>query len=116
MATVNYAAQSLAGLNADGRLVLWETITVANADGQALNCSFAKTGIMIQAFGTWDSNTITVQGSLDGTNWFTLKTTGGSDATLTANGGLSIVSLPLYIRPLNSSGTTIDIDVYCFAK
>lgn len=116
MTTISLAQQSLASKSALGQLVLWETLTETNVDGSALLCAFADKAITFQAIGTIGGATVTFQGSLDGTNWFTLKDSTGADAALTAVGGLTIPALPLYVRPLVSGGSGVDLDVYAFVK
>lgn len=65
----------------------------------------------VQVTGTFNSDTLTMQGSNDKTNWFTLKDINGNDVTFTAAGGKSIGTPCLYIRPSDggSSGITLTI-------
>jgi len=116
MATINHVHRLQTTLNPYGQSVIWETVTETNATGSAFNVAFAKTSITFQAIGTIGGATLTFQGSLDGTNWFTLKTSAGLDATLTAAGGLSISNLPIYVRPSSSGGSGSDMDILCFAS
>lgn len=111
MTTIAPAKQSLAGISANGTAYLWETITVANGDGDWIPAAGAR-AIGFSATGTWDSNTLTFQGShmADKSLPFALTTLAGGAAALTANGALSVADLPLWVRPLNASGTTVDID------
>lgn len=71
-----------------------------------------------QAVGTWGGAVLTFQGSNDGTNWFGLtNAAGGSAATLSANGGLSTIELPRYVRPnLTTVGVGAAITVSLCAR
>jgi hypothetical protein len=115
MATITPVAQDLNGISSRGRSFLWETLTVANADGGWIPAS-GSVAIGFAASGTWDSNTLTFQGShmADKSLPFTLTTLAGDPAELTANGALSVADLPLWIRPITASGTTVDLDVTVF--
>ena len=99
------------------KLVTWETLTSANADGQAIappnNCDFS-----FQATGTFDSATVTVQGSNDnGTTWYTLTTTAGAAATATAPAGFDILDLPAQLRVFTSDGGgSQDIDAFLIIR
>ncbi len=61
-----------------------------------------RTFHMTGTFGTGGS--VTMQGSNDNTNWFTLKDTAGSDMTYTAAGGGMACSRPRYVRPSVTAG------------
>lgn len=50
--------------------------------------------------------TITMQGSNDGTNWFTLTDPLGNAIALTASGAKQITEISRYIRPSISAATT----------
>jgi hypothetical protein len=65
----------------------------------------------VQMFGAvgaagFNGATITMQGSNDGTNWFTLTDPLGNNIALTASGGKQILENTRYIRPLISVATT----------
>jgi hypothetical protein len=51
---------------------------------------------------------MTLQGSNDNTNWFTLSDAGGTDIVLTALDGVTVMENPLYVRPniTNGDGST----------
>lgn len=56
----------------------------------------------VQTVGTFTS--ITIQGSMDGTNWATLHDVSGADLVFTSAGLRQILENPRYIRP---SGNTV---------
>lgn len=84
----------------DRSTVLWTwTITTANTDGVAVEYSEYADKTW-QAVGTWGGATLTLQGSNDGTNWFSLtNAAGGTAATFTADGGKAVIETPRYVRP-----------------
>lgn len=91
--------------------IFWEAVNCGNTGDPQEIGSWVKSAY-VQATGTFNSATLTMQGSIDGTNYFSLTKADGSTAlTLTADGGLPIVQLPRYIRPSlgGSSGGDVDI-------
>jgi hypothetical protein len=59
----------------------------------------------VQLVGTLSvGGTMTLQGSNDNTNWFTLSDSAGSDIALTALDGVTVMENPLYIRPNITAG------------
>lgn len=60
----------------------------------------------VQVTGTFDSATVTMQGSNDGASFFTLKDAQGNDVALSSGGATaaSLIENPQYIRPLVSGG------------
>lgn len=66
---------------------------------------YIPTMIGLHATGTWDSATVKLQGSLDGTAWFDLIEVGAGAASLTADGFLHVPAMPvLHLRPVVSGG------------
>jgi hypothetical protein len=65
----------------------------------------------IQASGTFGGGTVALQGSNDGTNWFSLADLGGTAIALTAAGGSEFRTTTLYVRPIITGGTADDVDV-----
>lgn len=95
---------------------LWEALTDVNVDGQPVELPPHTRAVTAQAIGTFGGGTVTFQGSLDGTNWFTLQDPAGSNLAFTAAGGGQVANaLPRYIRPLESAGAGVDIDARAFA-
>lgn len=70
----------------------------AYAAGNFSGRFFAVTG----TFGAGGS--ITLKGSNDGTNYFTLKDRAGNAATLTSAGGVVLDDTPLYVKPEVTAG------------
>jgi hypothetical protein len=98
-----------------GVLVLWETLTQTNTTGGAVTYP-EYSDRSVQVIGTFDSATITLQGSNDGTNFYSLSVVSGTTCAFTAAGLKGIFELPRYIRPILTGGTTSDLDVYLFMR
>lgn len=98
----------------DRRNVLykWETLTDTNANGTPVRMVWNAADLVVQVVGTFATATVTMQGSLDNTNWVTLTDPSDNDLTFTAAGGSGIRDKYLWIRPSTSGGGgTQDIDV-----
>ena len=115
MATIS-SVNSQAAEDGSAILIKWEALVTGSLDG--IKVSVAKwADKTVQAIGTFDTATITMQGSNDGTNWFTLTDFSGTDVAFTAAGGAAIAEAPFYIRPLVSSvGGSTDIDVLLLCR
>lgn len=96
---------------------LWETITTTNNVGTAVKVAEYK-DLTIQVIGNFSgSATISLQGSIDGTNFATLPEYDGTAATLAAAGITGSPASPLYVRPAIGSGDgSADLDVYLVAR
>jgi len=68
----------------------------------------------VQYFGTF-GDTLTMQGSNDGTNWFTLTNNLGNTITPTAAGASLITEAPQYVRP-NCGASISNITVIVVAN
>lgn len=89
----------------------WETL----ASGDTVNPESVSRlpDKTIQVFGTFDSATITIQGSNDaGTTYVTLNDPQGNALTFTANKIETILENPELIRPTASGGSgSTDVDI-----
>ena len=110
MAEINYSFTQLA----DHAKLLWETIDGSDT-GQPFDLQEYNDNT-VTVTGTFDSNTLTMQGSNDGANWFTLTDNNGLSVTFTAAGGAYIVPAPRYIRPSLGAGASSDIDVFVLLR
>ena len=91
--------------------VLWETVTCGDTGGPMEIADWVEQ-IYFQATGTFNSATLTFQGSIDGTNYFSLVAPDGSTAiTLTSDGAKPSLHLPRYVRPSLSGSSGGDVDV-----
>ena len=116
MATVSAVEQSVR----DDRMsrvasLVWTPLTSANAIGDSKSLVGSRDR-SVQFAGTWDSATIVLQGSNDGTNWHTLNDPLGTDISATANALFQILECTRYIRPSGSGGggsSSVTVTVFC---
>ncbi len=106
MATVNETKKDQL---VDQVICTWTPLTETNADGRP--CQFIGSGDRcFQATGTWGAGgTLVLQGSNDGTTWFTLKDAGGTAISFTSDGLRQVLENPVYIRPFVSAGTGVSV-------
>lgn len=69
----------------------------------------------VTATGTF-GGTVVIQGSNDGTNWFTLTDQNAQSLSYTGAGGGLIAENPRYIRPAVTAGTVTSVTVIICAK
>lgn len=108
MATVN-ATNGKNGLDiqGDGSVVLFEftPLTTTNADSAPIE--FAQwADRCVQVNGTWGAGgAVAIEGSNDGTNYYTLNNAQGTAATFSAASGIKqIVEVPRYARARVTGG------------
>ena len=93
----------------------WETLGTGDT-GDPVRMVWNVTDIIVQTFGgggnNYNGSTLTMQGSLDKSNWVTLTDPSDNDLTFTAAGGSGIRDKYLWIRPSLSGGTSPDVDVW----
>ena len=108
MATINHDPTVLAPKKL--QKVLWETVTCGDVGDSFEVPTWASQGY-VQAIGTFNSETLTMQGSNDGTNWFTVTDPNNNAVTFTAAGGKPIAHFPRYLRPSFSGSSGGDLDI-----
>lgn len=95
-------------------LLTWETM--GNDDtGTAVKIPGAADKT-VTVTGTFGGATVTLQGSNDNTNWFTLTDPQGNDIAFTAAGMEIIMENPLWIRAITVGGSGTDVDVLVLAR
>jgi|SRR6056300_458744 len=108
MATVTPTYDSI---SPTARVVTWTGI----ATGDTINPitpDHARPAIgTVTMEGTWGSSTVALQGSNDGTNYFTLKNPQGTDISATGDAMFEVSTAVLYIRPTPSGGSGDSINV-----
>ena len=94
--------------NANGTW-LWETVTGSDV-GRGLKLPSGGAQVAVYVTGTF-GDTLTMQGTVDGSNWFTLTAgPGGDDVTFASAGYVEVATAVHSIRP--SAGASItDVDV-----
>lgn len=70
----------------------------------------------IQVVGSFNSGTVVLEGSNDGTNYVTLTDPQGNALSFTSAGIEQIQELTRYIRPRVSAGTGVDVDVFIMLR
>lgn len=87
---------------------LW---TLANADtgNAAIMNRFADRTVAVT--GTFGGATVTVEGSNDKVNWFTLNDNAGAALTFTAAGMKLILENPVYVRAKTAGGAGTAVSV-----
>ena len=115
MATI--AVQKVAGADTiHARTYLWEALVSGSLDGESIEIP-DHADRSVQVVGTFDTATLTVQGSNDGTNWETLSDPQGNAIAFTSAGLEQILENTRFIRPLVSSvGGSTDLDVFLHVR
>jgi len=86
----------------------WETVTCGDT-GSPIEVPTWVSHISIQATGTFNSETLMLQGSNDGTNYADITNLNTSEFSFTAAGILGYI--PRYLRPSFSGSSGGDVDV-----
>ena len=91
--------------------IIWETL--ATGDTVVAQAVPARSGLAgsVQISGTFGGATVVLQCSNDGTTYFTLTDTQGTDISATANSYFEFTTAAVYLRPSISGGTGDDVDV-----
>lgn len=88
----------------DDRVFVTTWTPVTNADTcEAIRHSSVRDRCL-QVLGTFDSATVALHGSNDGTNYAALKDAGGSAIGLTAAGIVQVQQIPVWVKPVISGG------------
>ena len=109
MATIAPSTHKLR--NGDIVEVTWNALTAADAVGHPIR--FPEWGDRsIQIAGTFDTATVVIEGSNDGSNYVTLTDVLGNLLSFTSAGLKQVTEVPKYVRPSTSGGGgSQDIDV-----
>lgn len=70
----------------------------------------------VQIEGTFGGATCTIQGSLNGSNWHTLKDMQGNDLIFTAAGIAAVMEATIYTRPVVTGGAGASINVTLLSR
>lgn len=116
MSTVAAVITRPTGISSYGRIITWTPLIDANRSGDAQAVADVGLSITILISGTHGGSTTTIHGSMDGTNFYALSKMDGTAASVTADGFLSLSDLPLYIKPVNASGSSVSVTVVAFIK
>lgn len=96
-------------------IMAWTPLIAANAVGDAKEWIHGRDR-SVQIEGTFDSATVVLQGSNDGTNWYTLTDPQGNAISKTSAALEQISEATRYIRPsVSSAGGSTSLTVTVFA-
>lgn len=99
-------------INPDGvALVSWLAVTESDTGRAAALARFPDRTVQVSGDFT-SSGALVIEGSNDGTNYFTLTDPTGASLSFTAAGMKLIVENPLYIRPRATAGSSVAMNVY----
>ncbi len=92
--------------------LIWTDLNTADSGGPAHTVR-EQHGLAgcVQVLGTFGSGTCVLQGSNDGTNWFTLKDLQGLNISTAAAGAFEFSTSAAYIRPFTGGGTADNLTV-----
>ncbi len=100
-----------------GRTILhrW-ALTTGDTTGDGITIPGASDRT-VQFIGTFGGATVLLEGTLDGTNWFTLTDGQGNAISFTAAGGEFVAENTLFIRPrLSVAGSGAAITVFLLSR
>lgn len=114
MATVNLTKSSVSLGFTD--IVSWAALANGDVGAPLDTGDFADR--TVQVLGTFGSGgQVTIQGSLDGSNWFTLSNPTGNALVFTSAGGKGVLEMVRYLRPNITAGDgTTSITVLLLTK
>ncbi|MDH3731399.1 MAG: hypothetical protein OES13_09820 [Acidimicrobiia bacterium] len=91
---------------------LWEQIN-EDDEGASIQILPAYADKSVHFYGTFNGGTLTLEHSMDNTNWTSAIDTGGDAIAVTAVGSVWVGTNARYWRIANdNAGTTEDVDVY----
>lgn len=92
----------------EATIFTWTPLTETNTDGLPVT-DIGSGDRTFQVSGTFGGGTIVLQGSLDGSNWYTLKDPSSTAISLTSAGLRAVLENCKYIRPLVTAGTGVSL-------
>ena len=85
--------------------ITWAAMAGGDVGAAYTNPAFFRLASVQYDTGTWGTSTLTIQGSNDDTNYYTLADPQGNALSKIANGLEVILEAPLYYRPSFGAGT-----------
>lgn len=101
------------GTSKDALVYTWAHLVSANASGSVVDCRKFRS-LEVQIKGTWNTGTLTVQGSDDGTNYLNLRDLSTLSAISYAADPTTLIVVletPNFIKPVLSGAGTDDVTV-----
>lgn len=91
-------------------LIVWTPLNSTNTSGDPVGIEYGADRT-VAITGTFNTGTVTIQGSLDGTNYFTLMDMQGTAISKTAAALEGIIEFVRYIKPVIATPGTDSITV-----
>jgi len=113
MAEIAAAKQDVEG-EPNSRMFLWETLT-ENDTGEEVELP-EHADLCVQITGDFGGGSVTFEGSNDGSTWAGLNDPTGTAISLSAAGMAQVLEKPRFVRPGVPGGTSVDVDVYLYAR
>lgn len=111
MATINFTSNPQ-----DRRVDIITWTGLGDGDDGSSYVSYLRPDKTVQVTGTFDSTTIVIEGSNDGSNWHTLTDADGGACSFTGAALAFIRESPYYLRPrVTADGGGGDVDVILVA-
>ena len=98
----------------ESMLYAW-TLTSSDTEGASID-AHEYGDRTVQIAGTFDGATVVLQGSNDGTNWFSLTDPQGNAISKTTAAMETVMEVPLYTRGTSSGGgasQSVTISLFC---
>ena len=115
MATIAVAKVSSAD-TIHARTYIWEALVSGSLDGESIELP-DHADKSVQVVGTFNTATIALQGSNDGTNWESLSDPQGNAIEMTTTGLKQILENTRFVRPLVTSvGGSTNVDVFLHVR
>ena len=116
MADIKGTREDISQRDGSVKLVVWEALTASNNNGSLVEL-VEWADRTVQVIGTFDSATLLLQGSNNGTNWETLSDAASSPLSFASARLSEILEVPRYVRPSTSGGGgSQDLDVLLVAR
>jgi hypothetical protein len=112
MADVNPTLSNSAGIIR----TTWTGITSADTATAFTVQGYGGNVAAVQITGTFGGTTVTLQGSIDGSNYTTLKDIAGSNVSMSAAGLVDFRTAAVYIKPVCTGGAGYTITVTCVLR
>lgn len=109
MAAITPTGAKVPGPVGKASVVTWSAMATGDTGNAVQSPGFSDRSIQVE--GTFGGSTVTIQGSNDGTNYYTLTDTAGVALTFTSAGLRQILQITRYIRPTVTAGAGSALNV-----
>lgn len=113
MATVNHSTEEIKRQKME--TIKWKAMACGDV-GDAYQIPWWATSMTVQVEGTFNTQTLTLQGSNDKSNYHALTDPQGNNIAFSAAGLEVVEEYPRYIQPSFSGSTGGDLDVLLFVR